>query len=657
MNSFGVFLSRSLSHLYILCDSRPTKAPYTTLMGRPTSASLVMRAPTTTALLLAMFFVAMPPPVVMSLRAGVPFSERARSMLPTSSSGGGTNGLIGMAFEGISLDEYVTTRLGGRVPGSMTTFTPFPVPESNWQWLDMFMRDCARRGMVCVITLEPFDGLDAVTSQACRAIVDRVVRWERHAAGAKVILRFAHEMNGGWYVWGQQPALYREKFRLLANMVHQYTCRATMMWSPNTGCGYPFAHGHPYSRCTRSSLSADDRAECDANGDGVVDEGDAYIPYYPGNNYVDWVGLSVYYMADNALAPANRFTGIQPDGTLTCRSNVAAFYRLFSSSNAWHMSGDAALMDATAAYARKVGANQPPRKYMAIGETAARFVECDTAPWTTMCQAYRGTPTELAIKTSWWSQLFGTNTISAFPRLKLIHWFDIRKAREYQGNTVDWTVTRDQSIRTAFLNFFSTPAGGSGYWRFTSASNADADNNVCTDYVSGASVLPSPLPWAVTMASPIYQWYQLRPWHVPGRTKCVTSNTRGALIQFACDASRTSDRARTQRFRLRTIVNNSTHNIVSFVDPNGRCVRIPDRNMTNGAQFHVGECMNTANEHFRITVANFNAYVITAVHSRRGADVPRSSVDDGAPIVQFTVYRSNNQVFEFRRLPTLYQIS
>ena len=32
----------------------------------------------------------------------------------------------------------------------------------------------------------------------------------------------------------------------------------------------------------------------DTNGDGVVDNlDDPYLPYYPGDAYVDWVGMSV----------------------------------------------------------------------------------------------------------------------------------------------------------------------------------------------------------------------------------------------------------------------------------------------------------------------------------------------------------------------------
>jgi hypothetical protein len=36
------------------------------------------------------------------------------------------------------------------------------------------------------------------------------------------------------------------------------------------------------------------------------------------------------------------------------------------------------------------------------------------------------------IKASWWQAVFGAETIARFPRLKLIHWFDIRKANDYE---------------------------------------------------------------------------------------------------------------------------------------------------------------------------------------------------------------------------------
>ena len=56
------------------------------------------------------------------------------------------------------------------------------------------------------------------------------------------------------------------------------------MWAPNTGQGYPY---QGYGLITTTTA---DIAILDINGDGKVNEGDdPYSPYYPGDDYVDWV--------------------------------------------------------------------------------------------------------------------------------------------------------------------------------------------------------------------------------------------------------------------------------------------------------------------------------------------------------------------------------
>ena len=59
----------------------------------------------------------------------------------------------------------------------------------------------------------------------------------------KIIVRFAHEMNGAWYRWGQQPALYRATWKRFATLLRANTLYATTMWAPNEGYGYPFLGG------------------------------------------------------------------------------------------------------------------------------------------------------------------------------------------------------------------------------------------------------------------------------------------------------------------------------------------------------------------------------------------------------------------------------
>ena len=51
------------------------------------------------------------------------------------------------------------------------------------------------------------------------------------------MVRFAHEMNGDWYQWGQQPTEYISAFQMVASAVRAAACDVAMVWSPNTGYG------------------------------------------------------------------------------------------------------------------------------------------------------------------------------------------------------------------------------------------------------------------------------------------------------------------------------------------------------------------------------------------------------------------------------------
>ncbi|MFE5320469.1 glycoside hydrolase family 26 protein [Paenibacillus sp. NPDC056579] len=81
---------------------------------------------------------------------------------------------------------------------------------------------------------------------------------EAKASGIPVFLRYASEMNGAWVPWHGNPELYIEKFRLIHKIMKEEAPNVVMVWSPN------FAP---------------------ANN---IEE------YYPGDDYVDWVGFSLY---------------------------------------------------------------------------------------------------------------------------------------------------------------------------------------------------------------------------------------------------------------------------------------------------------------------------------------------------------------------------
>jgi glycosyl hydrolase family 26 len=90
------------------------------------------------------------------------------------------------------------------------------------------------------------------------------------AVGAPVAVRFAHEMNGDWYPWGQgangnTPADYVAAYRHVHDVLTEAgASNVIWVWSPIT----------------------------------VVSRPDVPLaPLYPGDEYVDWVGLSVYFSA------------------------------------------------------------------------------------------------------------------------------------------------------------------------------------------------------------------------------------------------------------------------------------------------------------------------------------------------------------------------
>ena len=109
------------------------------------------------------------------------------------------------------------------------------------------------------IALEPNEGLDFVKE------TPSVINWAKEAgkSGVPIFLRFAGEMNGDWVPWNGNPAKYREKFILVHNIMEKYAPNVAMVWSPND-------------------------VPIEDNNKNKIDD------YYPGDAYVDWVGVNFY---------------------------------------------------------------------------------------------------------------------------------------------------------------------------------------------------------------------------------------------------------------------------------------------------------------------------------------------------------------------------
>jgi tetratricopeptide (TPR) repeat protein len=136
-------------------------------------------------------------------------------------------------------------------------------------------RSAQREGRTIFLKLEPwsFGGTDD-QSFSLQSIVDgqhdtmlRRFAREIRDFGYPVMLSFGHEMNADWYPWGNvagnTPELYAAAFRHVHDVIEDIACNVNWVWNPN-----------------------------------VSDPGVASMQrYYPGDAYVDWVGLDAYQFA------------------------------------------------------------------------------------------------------------------------------------------------------------------------------------------------------------------------------------------------------------------------------------------------------------------------------------------------------------------------
>lgn len=328
----------------------------------------------------------------------------------------------GRAWLGMNLDwgtdtiAAVADRLG-TTPEVWVQFVRFPLDETGLGYLDGFFEQVATVGGTALVTLEPHDGLDAVTEEAAADLVAVLsAAWEER--GVPTLVRFAHEMNGSWYPWGQQPEAYVAAFRRVADAVHAGAPASAMVWAPNDGAGYPFVGG-PFGAAPGSP----DAAALDTDGDGVLGRtDDPYAPYWPGDDAVDWVGTSSYFWGaaypwgENEIAPAGRFAA-----QLTGRPTGAH-------------DDEVAVPDFYATYAD--GHDKP----MAITETAALFDPSGAGP------------TEAEVKSAWFAQVFSEATRTSFPRIGLVSWFEWRKEEPEVGTVIDWRLGADPTLGRGLLD-------------------------------------------------------------------------------------------------------------------------------------------------------------------------------------------------------------
>lgn len=332
------------------------------------------------------------------------------------------------AYFGLNLDWGSVTAADaaerlGRTPAVWVQFARFPLDDGARANLDAFIEQVAGVGGIALITLEPHDGLASVTEAAAADLADRLAGYWTNA-GVATFVRFAHEMNGSWYPWAQAPSAYVEAFRTVADAVHDRSPASAMVWAPNEGGGYPFTGGS-YA----AGAGPAEAALLDTDGDGeVTGRDDPYAPYYPGDEAVDWVGMSLYHWGleypwgENELPRPGSFAALLRGEDLGAHeeaSNVPDFY------------------------ARYVEGHDKP---LAIVETAILYDP-----------AAAGEPAEAELKTAWFDEVFGPATQEAFPRIRMLSWFEWRKHEPEVGRVIDWRLGADPALAARLLD--GVPAG------------------------------------------------------------------------------------------------------------------------------------------------------------------------------------------------------
>ncbi len=300
--------------------------------------------------------------------------------------------------------EAFNAATGVRHPLFMTFFS-FPEVldpnDENHGKVRRFIEECRKAGAIPALTLEAFGGLKSYSVQQVCGLADLLGGF-----GVPMILRWNHEMNGSWYPWGQQPELYVAKFREFSAVFREKAPHIAMAWTPNQGWGYPWAGGKHHNPALASM--------------------DPYAAYYPGDEWVDWVGISFYHWGEtrgaNQVPAAGKWGHANGIGNPV--PNVHEVYA--------------------------VGHNKP----MLIAETSALY---DTG------DSLKGGASEFRIKEAWIRQVYNLTDSSQprldrdFPMLKAIFWFNILKFEAEVKGDVDWRLDGNPEVAGCYGKAVSNP--------------------------------------------------------------------------------------------------------------------------------------------------------------------------------------------------------
>ncbi|KAJ3110594.1 hypothetical protein HDU96_006425 [Phlyctochytrium bullatum] len=270
-------------------------------------------------------------------------------------------------------------------------------------------------------------GFDAITDESVNRLADQLYNLTApDRSNRRVFLRLFPEMNGNWYArWHRRPVEYRRQWIRIWNAVSRRGAkdRVAFVWAPNYRENYPYGGSDTITGPTGSYPNATEWDALDTSGEGDLSPLDsAFSPWYPGDQYVDWVGLSVYFKNNgaNSPPPAGAFDSYM-------EGNRENFYELY--------------------------ARQKNKPFM-ITESGAGFNIDDLRSGTPVPVATSGA-SQLAVQQPFWQQYITSEAaLRKYPLMKMITLFEHRKLDDEHGREfrvlADASVQGDQAVLDAF---------------------------------------------------------------------------------------------------------------------------------------------------------------------------------------------------------------
>ncbi|KAI8908789.1 glycoside hydrolase superfamily [Powellomyces hirtus] len=378
-------------------------------------------------------------------------------------------------------------------------------------------------GAIMGMTIMPYKGLENVTLQAMMQLGAKCA--EINQVGIPIMLRFAPEMNGNWYPWGQNPSQFRTVFRQLATIVRNATspaggrsnttadnsqrvARTAIVWAPAAAQGYPFFQRTNSTTSIRPNSTR--WAEMDTNNDTFVNElDDPYLPFYPGDAYVDWIGITALF---NTTLGRNATVA-----TAMASSDSATLVPAINNATNASTTSPSATSSASAQIPTPLPATAPidlnynslpPTSRDANGTNGTSFESIFASlRWSLYSFALkrekpivvgetgigylngpgvRPSPTELEVKSTWWNQVYNTTLLKKYPLIRAIVWYDYALPIPNTPLTLDYSISRNETIMTAFRNTTnSLPIGTLVYANETMVMANDAANTTALGLTNG----------------------------------------------------------------------------------------------------------------------------------------------------------------------------